>query len=459
MFINMPTRLKDNAMLKVRPDLIDEWDFEKNYDLGLNIYTLTKGMSKKVWWICPKCRSSYDMRIDHRISGSNCSYCSSFKVNHTNSLAELSPEVSKEWDFKMNKLTPNDYTVKSNKKVWWKCSVCEGSYNCQIASRKNGGGCPYCSSRKILIGFNDMWTTNPKLASLLLNKEDGHKFTQKSNKRANWKCPDCSSILKNKQINTVARYGLCCPNCSDGVSFPEKFLYHILKENGIQFDFQKSFRWAKNKKYDFYIEEYNCIVEVHGGQHTTGSFRGRKRDEESNDKEKRKLAKKNGIEHYIEVDAFESTGKYISNSIMSLDTTIKNILISDFKLAEEKARGSFMKKVWDMWNSGLLINDISKETGLSRRTVGWYLKIGARLDKCDYTPENARTRSKGVKIIQLDKDMNFIREWDTIKDAVNYFQSIGVKSPRSSISGCCRGTYKTSQGYKWLYADEYYKMN
>ena len=47
----------------------------------------------------------------------------------------------------------------------------------------NKTGCPICSGIKINIGFNDMWTTNPKLAELLLYKEDGYKYTQCSEKK------------------------------------------------------------------------------------------------------------------------------------------------------------------------------------------------------------------------------------------------------------------------------------
>ena len=46
--------LKDNALLKVKPELWIEWDFEKNDELGFDIWSLSKGSRERVWWICKK---------------------------------------------------------------------------------------------------------------------------------------------------------------------------------------------------------------------------------------------------------------------------------------------------------------------------------------------------------------------------------------------------------------------
>lgn len=55
-------------------------------------------------------------------------------------------------------------------------------------------------------------------------------------------------------------------------------------------------------------------------------------------------------------------------------------------------------------------------------------------------------------IVQLDKDNNFIKEWDCIQDAIN-------NVPKTSkIGECCRGCRNTSGGYKWMYKEDYEKM-
>ena len=44
----------------------------------------------------------------------------------------------------------------------------------------NGLRCPVCSNRKVLKGINDLWTTNPELAKLLVDPEDGLPHRRKA---------------------------------------------------------------------------------------------------------------------------------------------------------------------------------------------------------------------------------------------------------------------------------------
>lgn len=53
-----------------------------------------------------------------------------------------------------------------------------------------------------------------------------------------------------------------------------------------------------------------------------------------------------------------------------------------------------------------------------------------------------------VKIVQLDKNGNFIKEWPSMKQAAKEF---GVTL--SSISACCNGKSKTSKNFIWRYKE------
>ena len=53
------------------------------------------------------------------------------------------------------------------------------------------------------------------------------------------------------------------------------------------------------------------------------------------------------------------------------------------------------------------------------------------------------------KVIQYDKQGNFIKVWDYIKQAS---EALGINN--SSIGACCMGRYKTAGGFVWRYADE-----
>lgn len=59
-------------------------------------------------------------------------------------------------------------------------------------------------------------------------------------------------------------------------------------------------------------------------------------------------------------------------------------------------------------------------------------------------------------VLQFDPTGKFIKEWDYIQDASDYY---GMKS-KSSISNCCKGNvgkqsnYHIAKGYIWKYADK-----
>lgn len=70
----------------------------------------------------------------------------------------------KEWDESRNfPLTPDTVSYGSKKKVWW---TCENGHSWQttVHVRSEGSGCPYCTGRKVLPGFNDLETLCPGVA-------------------------------------------------------------------------------------------------------------------------------------------------------------------------------------------------------------------------------------------------------------------------------------------------------
>lgn len=387
---------ESNILAYKRPDLLEEWDWEKNNELGYDPYVLTYGSTKKVWWSCPKCKSDYDARISNKVRGRSCPYCSGKKVNHTNSLQTLNPELAKEWHpTKNGELTPHDVTCGVSRKVWW-VGKCSHEWESSVDQRTSKNtSCPYCSSKKILIGFNDIWTTNPDLAKQLLNPEDGYKYTHSSNKKVDWKCPSCKTIVKNKSVTTIKNNGLSCHICSDGISYPEKIVINVLKQLNIAYEFQKTLNNDSKFRYDFYLKDYNMIIETHGGQHymknNFTSIGGRTLEEEQeNDILKEQLAKENGIEHYITIDCRFSEIEWIKKSIIKelKDFFILNYI--DWNKSEEYAITSLVVQVCKHFNIGYKISQIVELTNLSDTTVTSYLKRGNKIGLCNYTPFKSR---------------------------------------------------------------------
>ena len=135
-----------NSLATINPKLSLEWHPTKNGSLTPN--DILPNYSKKVWWVCSKNPvHEWVATANNRTNGRNCPYCAGKKVNSTNSLATINPQLEKEWHQTKNKgLDPKQVTTRSGKKVWWKC-LFGHEWEAVIASRHEGRGCPKCNKR------------------------------------------------------------------------------------------------------------------------------------------------------------------------------------------------------------------------------------------------------------------------------------------------------------------------
>ena len=75
-------------------------------------------------------------------------------------------DLMAEWDFEENTklgLDPDKLTCGSNKTAHWKCGKGH-SWEEVIYKRVNGKECPFCSNKRVWIGYNDLPTLFPDLA-------------------------------------------------------------------------------------------------------------------------------------------------------------------------------------------------------------------------------------------------------------------------------------------------------
>ena len=80
-------------------------------------------------------------------------------------LAQTCPELSGEWSERNFPFTPEDVTAAFRDRVWWK-GKCGHEWQASVVNRStNLTGCPYCSSHKLLPGFNDLATKCPDVAA------------------------------------------------------------------------------------------------------------------------------------------------------------------------------------------------------------------------------------------------------------------------------------------------------
>lgn len=222
----MKRRLTDeNRLSVVRPDLIDEWDYEKNINLTPN--DVSYSSRRIVWWKCSK-GHSYDMQVQYRGGKRNCGcpFCSGKRVCEDNSLASLRPDICDLWDYERNVMTPHDVTISSNKKVWWKCAKGH-SYDMMINAKSNGAGCPCCLSQRVCED-NNLGFCNPEISLEWHPSKNGDKtpfdVMPHSGKKVWWLCPKGHSydMTPQKRLKGMGCYycsgqKVCTDNCFETI--------------------------------------------------------------------------------------------------------------------------------------------------------------------------------------------------------------------------------------------------
>lgn len=106
----------------------------------------------------------------------------------------------------------------SDKKVQWRCPI--DSRHVWWASpmnrtnAKNPTGCSVCNGKTVIPGVNDVATTHPKAAALIVDKKLRTKLTGSSNKKVEFWCGNSKHDHWTAPLSNVARQGTRCPQCS-----------------------------------------------------------------------------------------------------------------------------------------------------------------------------------------------------------------------------------------------------
>lgn len=341
-----------------------------------------------------------------------------------------------------------------------KCNVCgyisiltENSVNVKKT------GCACCSGQKIVKGINDFNTKHPELARYLENYEDGYIITTNSKTKIKLKCPNCGAINNINCGNYVKTGKFNCPKCDDGISYPNKFIFNVLQQLNIEFEIEKVFDWLKSKRYDFYIPNLNCIIEVNGKQHYSNScsFPIKLDEQIEIDNLKQNLALDNNIENYIVIDCSISNPEFIKNNILSSKLNdLFDLSTIDWKLCDEFSNKSLMKKICEYKrdNPNATTGLISKIFKLSTTTIKLYLNNGTKIwDWLKYNPEQERIDCilRKEKKIEVFKNNISVGVFDSAVKLQNIaVEKFGVKLNKSSVGKAIRFD-KSHNGFTFKY--------
>ena len=159
----MRESLADYCIRFQRQDLLSQWDAEGNAPLTPD--AVSYGSRRKVWWQCDH-GHRWQAAVYTRTGGeSGCPYCAGKRPwPGFNDLASQYPDLAAQWHPTRNgALTPDQVLCGSNRRVWWQCPQGH-QWSAIVKSRTEGAGCPYCASRQVSAGVNDLAARFPHLA-------------------------------------------------------------------------------------------------------------------------------------------------------------------------------------------------------------------------------------------------------------------------------------------------------
>ena len=458
----------------------DEEYKEKLYEVhGGNIISLEpyKNMNTKILHRCNKHSYDYQAKPAHVVGRSQgCKYCALEKIGDAkrSDIEDVKQRISDIWGNEFELL--DDYYKNNNTKMLFRHNMKDGRSHTLYTTANSllsGQGCSVCHGLQICIGFNDIATTNPYVASLFENEEETHLYTEWSGKRVSFKCPNCGHTRK-KVISQVSRDNdMSCPICGDGYSYPNKLIYNCLLQIQDKFDFlhrEYTPEWCKfdfhgnekTGKYDIYFSINGILYfcEMDGGLgHGKKEISLSKDDAIFIDNEKDRLASEHGI-NMIRIDCdYGRDGKYEFIKQNIFESELSNIIdlsLIDFDKANIEAQSSLLVAACKLWNEGYNAQEIANTINVVGSTVTNYLKNGSKYGLCEnYSPKESMYRSHGREIICLNTKKIF----RSIVDGANHYNLLA-----SDVSKCCRrvstyGGIYNGEKMIWMYLDEYEKLS
>lgn len=476
-----PNSIREHGCPRCNKSKTRKWTHEEYVDaineiFDGNIIVLEEyqNMSTKIKHKCLKHNFEYLINPAHALRKQGCKYCG-YEITSKKRTKPLDIFLKELYDKRGDEFSYISGYVNSSTNAIFRHHMSDGSYhdfqmtpNSMTSSRYN---CPCCSGYQVYVGFNDFNTKRPELAKSLLNYEDGFKYTEWSGASVGWKCPECNYIL-NKKISYVSKYGIACPRCNDGFSYPNKFMYNSLLQIESDFDFlEREFKpeWCRyyyNEKecygrYDifFSIKGNKYIVEMDGGLgHGNRSYTNSDRSMEElifRDKMKDELANEHEI-CVIRVDCDYGTNdkyEYILNNILNSElSNIIDLSSIDFQKANLISQDSLFIKAIKLWNEGMSVSEIKEQIKVHESTVTNYLKRAKKYGMCDtYSIQESRYRSISNAVVCLTTN----KEFKSITDGAKFYNIFA-----SDISKCCRkistfGGWFNGKKLIWIYKKDY----
>lgn len=307
-----------------------------------------------------------------------------------------------------------------------------------LAHIKRDQECPYCTARsKILqIGINTFGDKRPELLKYLKNPEEGFKNIANSKNKVITKCNLCG-YEKETSYSYLYNNGYICQACGKSISIPNRFIRNIIlykKDILNEYEFEYSPKWENTKyRYDVYFEYQNkkYIIEMQGLQHKTNTWQGKNiKNQQENDKNKKELALRNGVDYYIEVESYNTSIIYLNNKIKEINE-INFLWLNEeeLRVIQKNMNDSILEKVIEKYNQKLNVKQIAKDLEINICTVDRKLNKAIELGLTQRRKEDYGN----IKVKVTTYINNDIYFFDSINEAIDFVQSEGFNASKSTL--------------------------
>lgn len=205
------------------PSILSLWDTGKNSQIGLYPDDVTTGSNKVAWFYCTRGRNhSFSSRISNVVTGTGCSVCKGRQVlRGFNDFESQCSYESYFWDYCKNLDNPWEIVKSKNATRWFICELGH-SFSLTINSiQSRSNWCPYCAGQRVLLGFNDLKTNSPSIAShwnYTFNKKLPEEVLSSSTKKYWFVCSE-GHDFDISPYNSFIR-GQWCRYCSGSAVWP-----------------------------------------------------------------------------------------------------------------------------------------------------------------------------------------------------------------------------------------------
>jgi very-short-patch-repair endonuclease len=309
-------------------------------------------------------------------------------------LATTHPTLVLEWNYDLNKITPQEISAGSNKKVFWKCPKGH-SYASSPSTRLNPCGCSVCSKKVVEVGVNDLLSKSPEIAAEWDQEENGDLKPEmvmfQSNHKVSWKCKNGHQWKASP--NTRQKSG--CPDCYGKAHFSlrEKTVFYYIKKHFHNAVSSYRFKSDRKLEIDIFIPGLNVGIEYDGSYYHQDPIK---------DQLKTKLIAEEGIslirirepktpevnDNSTVIQLFDLSVEDLSRAIRELLTLLEDLSHTSLKNVEVTIRED-LSDIYSLMEDSVVVGSIASVNPLV--AFEWNYKLNYPL-----TPERVSANSTRI---------------------------------------------------------------